>query len=237
MARWSEAASHAEALRPAQLRRLREAARQLLPALNRIEREAERRRISALPPLAPPPGADWIWRAGPWHGPLADPTRAGLRSGTEICPGLSVFHDSSLEESTLRQLQMPTERDLPPLALALDTLGFDGSFLSLVLDLPEDAIRGVERRHLIRLETVIETEDAPEIYARLNVQSGPNTEQLLRALPREEGRRTVEFDLAYTELNEKRVERMWIDLIFDKVAMNRIVIRDMVFCRRPRTAL
>ena len=47
----------------------------------------------------------------------------------------------------------------------------------------------------------------------------------------------VEFDLAYSKLNEKRVEKAWIDLIFEGPEMNQVVIRDLTFSRRPRAAL
>ena len=184
-----------------------------------------------------PPGADWFWRAAPWSSLLPSPAIVGLPTGTEICPGLRAFHDSRLNETTLRQIRASGGEDRPPLALSLDTLGFDGTFLSLVFDLPETALRGLSRRHLIRLETVIEAEVPPEIYSRLNIQSGPNTERLIRELPQGDGRTMVEFDLAYTQMNEKRVQRLWLDLIFGKVAMNRIVIGYMLLGRRPRADL
>ena len=47
----------------------------------------------------------------------------------------------------------------------------------------------------------------------------------------------VEFDLAYSKLNEKRVEKAWIDLIFEGPEMNQITLRDLTFSRRPRAAL
>ena len=47
----------------------------------------------------------------------------------------------------------------------------------------------------------------------------------------------VEFDLAYTKLNEKRVEAMWIDLIFEGPEMNQVTIRDITFSRHPRAEL
>ena len=79
----------------------------------------------------------------------------------------------------------------------------------------------------------IETEKKLEIFARLNVRHGPNTEQLVRELP--PGEETmVEFDLAYSSLNEKRVERLWLDLIFEGPEMNQILLRDITLTRRPR---
>ena len=47
----------------------------------------------------------------------------------------------------------------------------------------------------------------------------------------------MEFDLAYSNLNEKRVERAWIDLIFEGPQMNQIILRDLTFSRRPRAQL
>ena len=47
----------------------------------------------------------------------------------------------------------------------------------------------------------------------------------------------VEFDLGYSDINEKRVERMWLDLIFEGPEMNQITIRDITFCRYPRAEL
>ena len=47
----------------------------------------------------------------------------------------------------------------------------------------------------------------------------------------------VEFDLAYSKINEKRVEKLWVDLIFEGPEMNQIILRDVTFSRRPRAEL
>lgn len=47
----------------------------------------------------------------------------------------------------------------------------------------------------------------------------------------------VEFDMAYTNLNEKRVERAWVDLIFEGPEMNQVILRDLTFARLPRAEL
>ena len=119
----------------------------------------------------------------------------------------------------------------------MDVFRFDGSFLSLVLELPEDVVQGLTRRHLLRMDAVVEMEKPLEIFARLNVRHGPNTEQIVRELPLHDDDVFVEFDLAYTKMNEKRVEKVWIDLIFEGPEMNEIVLRDLTFSRRPRAEL
>ncbi len=69
------------------------------------------------------------------------------------------------------------------------------------------------------------------------MRHGPNTEQVVRELPLNAEDVWVEFDLAYTKVNEKRVEKAWVDLIFEGPEMNQIVIRDLTFSRRPRAEL
>ena len=109
--------------------------------------------------------------------------------------------------------------------------------MSLVLDLPPAAAEQLKKRHLIRLEAVLEMERPLQVFARLNVRHGPNTEQMLRELPPGDSALAVEFDLAYTELNEKRVERLWVEFLFEDPAMTQIMLRDVTLCRFPRAEL
>ncbi|MEM6564948.1 MAG: DUF6478 family protein, partial [Pseudomonadota bacterium] len=46
-----------------------------------------------------------------------------------------------------------------------------------------------------------------------------------------------EFDLAYANVNEKRIEKAWLDLIFENPRMNQVTLRDLTFSRRPRAQL
>ena len=98
-------------------------------------------------------------------------------------------------------------------------------------------MRGLKLRHLIRVDAIVEMEKPLEIFARLNVKHGPNVEHIVQELPLRAEDVMVEFDLAYTKINEKRVERMWVDLIFEGPEMNQIILRDLTFSRRPRAAL
>jgi hypothetical protein len=119
----------------------------------------------------------------------------------------------------------------------MDVFRFDGSFLSLVVDLPDSACDGLKKRHLVRLDAIVDLEKPLEILARLNIKHGPNTEQIVRELPLGQTGAFVEFDLAYTNLNEKRVDRMWLDLIFEGPEMNQITLRDITFSRYPRAEI
>lgn len=237
--RWHALAAGAPTAGLDRLRGARRAARALRAELDRVIHLADAR--LALPQTGAgaelPQGADWCWRPEPWRGPLPEEGIAPVPSPSRLGDEVTLFHDCSLSELSLRQLRNTRGADRAPFGLAMDVFGFDGSFLSLVIDLPPEAIAGLRRRHLVRLEPVLELEKPLEIFARLNIKHGPNTEQLVRELPLGEDGGMVEFDLGYSNLNEKRVERMWLDLIFERPEMNRVVLRDLTFSRRLRADL
>jgi hypothetical protein len=184
-----------------------------------------------------PIGTDWSWRPALWRGPLADKGMAGVRTKTGFGGEIMVFHDCSISELMLRQMRNTSDKDLAPFGLRMEVFRFDGSFLSLVLDLPGDSCAGLKKRHILRVDTVIEVEKPLDIYFRLNIKHGPNTEQLVSKLPMDHHEAFVEFDLGYSSLNEKRVERIWVDMIFDGAEMNRMTVRDITFSRHPRAEL
>lgn len=222
------------------LRRLRRRARQLQERVGAVVRLADAR--LALPrvggdAIRRPPLSDWAFRPEAWCLPILPFGVAGIESRTRLGDALTIFHDCAISEITFRQLRNTGAEDLAPFAVRLDVFRFDGSFLSLVIDAPPEAVAGLTRDYLLRLDLVAETEAPLELFARLNVKHGPNTEQVVREIPASEGTRYVEFDLAYTQINEKRLERMWLDLIFEGPRMNQITIRDVTVSRRPRAAI
>ncbi len=235
--KWRNTVAKASDLRLSELRRERSRAQELRYFLNEFISQADQR--LALPMIGSsafpkPHGTDWSWRPAAWREPLAVPGRSSVQSKTQLGEELTLFHDCQHSELTLRQLRNTREADLAPFGLRMDVFSFDGSFLSLVLDLPDEAVIGLQRRHLIRMDTIVEMEKPLEIFARLNIKHGPNTEQIVRELPLHEEEIMVEFDLAYTKLNEKRIERGWIDLIFENPQMSQVILRDLTFSRRPR---
>ena len=238
--RWRRAAQEAQAASLDTLRQQRTHARRLRSQLDRLIHVADGR--LALPAIgsgsfAKPHGTDWSWRPELWRGPLPNPGMSSVQSKSRLGNEVTLYHDCEHSEITLRQLRNQREADLAPFGLRLDVFQFHGSFLSLVVELPKEAIEGLQKRHLIRVNTIVETEKPLEIFARLNIKHGPNTEQLLRELPLFEDDVNVEFDLAYSRLNEKRVENAWLDLIFEGPEMNQVVIRDLTFARSPRAEL
>lgn len=238
--RWGRVAQEAETLDLSTLSKLRSRAREIRRRLDRVIYVAEGR--LTLPAVGSnaiikPLNTDWAYRPELWRGPLSPLGMVAVASKTEYGSEVKVFHDCAVTELTLRQTRNSRESDLAPYGLRMDVFRFDGSFLSLVIELPENAVKGLEKRHLIRMSAVVEVEKPLEIFARLNIKHGPNVEQIVRELPLQSDEIMVEFDLAYTKLNEKRVERMWLDLIFEGAEMNQIMLRDVALTRRPRAEI
>nr|WP_309503036.1 DUF6478 family protein [uncultured Roseovarius sp.] len=235
--RWTKAARRASDMSLKELRRERANARKLLYSLNEMMAVAESR--LALPMIGShafprPHGTDWAWRPSLWCMPLPSPGISSAQSKSKLGDELILFHDCAHSELTLRQVRNQREADLAPFGLRMDVFNFDGSFLSVVLDLPHGAVDGLKKNHLIRLNTIVEMEKPLEIFARLNIKHGPNTEQIVRELPLHEDDIVVEFDLAYSNLNEKRIERAWLDLIFENPQMSQVTLRDVTLSRRLR---
>ncbi len=238
--RWEEVADTAASAELGDLRLWRSRARSLRRQLDRIIHVAEHR--LALPVIGSnairrQPGTDWVWRPDLWRGPIPVPGMASVATRALVCDGATIFHDCRQSELTLRQIRNTREADVAPYGLRMDVFRFDGSFLSLVIDLPEEGARGLKLRHLLRIDAIVELEKPLEIFARLNIKHGPNTEQVVREMPLNAPEAMVEFDLAYTKVNEKRIEKLWIDLIFEGPEMNQITLRDLTVSRRPRAEL
>jgi hypothetical protein len=235
--RWAQAAAEADRLDIGALKSVRGRARQVRREVDRLLHVADARLAVAAQPgpaLKRPLHADWIWRPALWSGPVRPAGLAAVGNRTGFGDSVTVFHDCKTSELTLRQVRNQREDDLAPFGCRMDVFLFDGSFLSLVIDLPEDAAQTLKLRHVVRLDAVIETERPIEIFARLNVRHGPNSDQIVREIPATSGPATAEFDLAYTKMNEKRVEKAWIDLIFEGPQFNQITLRDVTLSRRPR---
>ena len=238
--RWGLAADTAAHANFETLRSLRARARALRRHLDRVIHLADHR--LALPVIGSnairkPMGTDWSWRPDLWKGQIPVPGFSSVPGKALVCDGATVFHDCRRSELTVRQIRNTREADIAPFGFRMDVFRFDGSFLSLVIDLPEDAARGLKLKHLLRLDVIVEMEKPLEIFARLNIKHGPNVEQIVRELPLNTQEVAVEFDLAYSKMNEKRVEKLWVDLIFEGPEMNQIILRDVTFSRRPRAEL
>lgn len=235
--RWALSAREARTAKLSILRKQRTRARLLRAHLDRLIHTAEERLV--LPVVGSnsfpkPHNADWAWRPELWRGPLPIPGLSSVQTKSMLGDEVTLFHDCNRSEITLRQVRNTRQEDLAPYGLRIDVFRFDGSFLSAVIDLPAAAVKDLRRTHILRVSSIIEMEKPIEIFVRLNIRHGPNTEQIVRELHVTGKDVEMEFDLAYCTLNEKRIEKAWVDFIFEGPEMNQVTLRDLTFSRRQR---
>lgn len=238
--RWAMSARDAKTAKLSILRKQSHRAKLLRAHLDRLIHVADER--LALPVVGStsfpkPHNADWSWRPDLWRGRLPVSGISSVTSKSMLGDEVTLFHDCARSEITMRQLRNTDKEDLAPYGLRLDVFEFTGSFLSLVINLPQDGVKGLKRNHVLSFSSIVEMEKPLEIFARLNIKHGPNTEQIVRELPLDAKNVGAEFDLAYVNLNEKRIEKAWIDIIFEGPEMNQVTLRDLTVTRRPRAQI
>ncbi|KAF0677324.1 DUF6478 family protein [Profundibacterium mesophilum] len=240
--RWSRLAEQSPPAGAGRLRRLRAEARALRDAAQRVLSRSE----AGLALGAPgdrqdlPPRTDWHWRPAPWCARDASLSRTA-RPDTErpapllLGPGIALFHDCPLGE--ICAAQGAGHPGAAPCALRIEVFGFSGSFLSLAVDLPPEALAGLGTHHVLRVDIGRRGERPAASVLRLNIRHGPNTAQIAKTLAAGHGPERVEFDLAYAELDEKRITHAWIDILMEEPRMNEIIIDELRVSRHRRVML
>lgn len=240
LAPWLALADRAGELPPDRLAELRPLARQAWRAAERILFLAEARRVA--PALPRTTGSDLAWRPDAWAVPLSPP---GIVAPAPRCPltsGTTLFHDGAPQAIILRQVRNAATTDLAPFGLRVEVFDLGGRFVSLSVDLPAALVAGLTRRHILRLEIGLTAERPQEVYARLNVGRGQDSETQTRHDAAASGDMVLEFDLAYARLDDAPAgrpwaDKAWIDVILQDPHQNAVTIRDLVLSRRLRAEL
>lgn len=215
--------TEAEALRLA-------AAETIRAAMARLEAQQTAPQVAGLPPRT-----DWVHRPALWSRIEPTATLAPVPSGHGLSGTVSFHHDCPLNQISIRQA--PVLRGKGDAAEAgqgqvLDVLDFSGSFASLAVAFPSEALAGFSNSVLIRADLHVEMEAQSEIYLRLNLRHGPNVEKITRKY--EPAKPATDFDIFHTDLDPEAVSEIWLDIILSAPRMNRFLVSDLVLSRRPR---
>ena len=87
------------------------------------------------------------------------PGLSSVPGRAQVCDGATIFHDCRRSELTVRQIRNSREADVAPFGFADGRVPLRRQLpVSLVLDLPPEAVEGLKLRHLIRLDVIVEME-------------------------------------------------------------------------------
>lgn len=240
---WAALARSAPTLGAGPLGDLRDEARALKRDLDRLLIEADRARNpfhgAGTEAVPVPPGTDWRWRPTLFEGVLPSGGVAAPDSGLRYGPDAVVWHD--LPDAALIVGQTDNQRlwNLPAHALQLECFApGEGGYVALSFDLPAPVMAGLDQGHVLRVASVTGAERPADLYLRLNIEHGPNTEQMLRHLDGGGAGNAVdlvtEFDLGFVEMNPNRLQKIWLDVILERPGYNAIWLRDLVVSRHRR---
>jgi hypothetical protein len=162
--------------------------------------------------------------------------------GHRLGDGLAVFHDCPVLDLTLAYLDQSGMPDAPPRGFAITVGQFTGSYFSFVVDLPEPVARGLTRQNIVSVRLALS--GPTEIYTRLNLRHGPNTDAVVRKAAAAGASGTsaetdlrVDFDLAPVAFDADTMTAAWVDIIVSRPAGLRIEVRDIILSRRLRAML
>ena len=178
-----------------------------------------------------PPKTQWGFTPSLQNSVTEDGISGQILTGTSLGPNVTLHHDG--DESAF-SIQRPDDYCV---GLQFEFGDFPNGFFSLAFDLPEDGVSALSRHDLLRFIVQTQTDEPFQAYVRLNMRHGPNTEQLVRMLDIGDGTTCVEFDLFYSEYEQKHASSAWIDLIFNDPAHKKVTLERVIILRRARASL
>ena len=181
--------------------------------------------------FALPPKTQWGFTPSLQNSVTENGISGRVLTGTSVGPNVTLHHDG---DETAFSIQRPDDCGT---GLLFEFGDFPNGFFSLAFDLPADGGAALSRNDLLRFIVQTQTDQPFQAYVRLNLQHGPNTEQLVRMLDIGGGATFVEFDLFYSEYGEKHASSAWIDLIFNDPAHKKVSLEHVIILRRARASL
>lgn len=237
---WFRAAARADSMPTSELVKLRRHSKKVQSSLTKFD-EIAFEQLSApsqnTDAMRRPKGADWSCRPKIWSAPMTPNGLIATKNKTKINKDTAVYHDSKSADVSIRQVRNRKRVHLAPFGLSLDIFEFDGSYLSLSVQIPQSELPKTVKENIISLSLMLESEYQCEMFVRLNLQNGPNKQEIPQELNMGQLELTAEFDLFTTDFNVLNTSKMWIDVIFKTPRMNKITVRDLCIHRRPRAKI
>lgn len=178
-----------------------------------------------------PVEAEWAYRAETFLLPMEPAGHAPLTNQTRLSDDVTAFTDDPEAQISLRQIANGSGQ---PFSLVLDITELGGSFFSLAIGLGEKAAQSFTKNDLVGVHIDADFEKPCTPLVRLNLRSGPNTEQIVREHVPD---KPVEFDLFYLDFDTERMSDAWVDVMLPPQSASRITFRDLVVARRPRAEI
>ncbi len=178
-----------------------------------------------------PPKTQWAFTPSLQSGITQHGISGNILTGTMLGTHVTLHHGGDGAQFAIEQT------DDYGAGLVFDFGDFASDFFSLAFEIPLEGVRDLGRQDLLRFILRTQVTEPFEAYARLNLCYGPNTEQIVRMINIGAGESFAEFDIFYTEYEQKRAASAWIDLIINDPSHKRITLEEAIILRRARASL
>lgn len=178
-----------------------------------------------------PPKTQWGFTPKLQDGIGRDGISGKILTGTSLGQHVTLHYEG---EGVSFTIQRPEDYGT---GLVFEFGEFVGDYFSLAFELPRSGVLALGRQDLLRLNLRSHASEPIKAYARLNLCHGPNTEQIVRMIDVGAGESFTEFDIFYTDFEQKRATSAWIDLIINEPAYKVITLEEVVILRRARASL
>ncbi|PIB26532.1 hypothetical protein BFP76_11560 [Amylibacter kogurei] len=187
--------------------------------------------------LNAPNKTDWCKRPKAWSVTQSTLPASASGSPQKICSSVILFHDCPLGNIQIEQTKSSHQDTTANFDLSIKVGKFEGSYLSLVVTLPNDAIIDLSHNHILQSNLLVDCEPSMDIYARLNLKSKSGTQQIIRTFEPTDISRVVNFDLQGHVTRDRIIDKSWIDVSFDNPENQSIILHDLTCFRRRRAAI
>ena len=187
----------------------------------------QRRMTEALP-------TRWSFQPSPWGSaiPLIAQENAGRQS--TIGTGCTLFHDARQARVAWLQLPASPPDRRCPFSFEIHAPGFDGSYLSLAIAIPERFCRSIDRKSIISIELhALGTAELPASL-RMNAKRGPNTYENWQPIKLLGPVQIVEFDMSNFGINPASAYNMWLDFMVTQSGSWQLAINALSMSHRHR---
>lgn len=203
--------------------------------LDRIAMKVEARLTRADEAEAPTSDAEWTYRPDIFTLPQDQTIWTNPASGLKPGDGLSVYHDSDGGAFTLAQRPARGKGNSLRYELFFESYEFRGSYLSLVMGVP-DHVRRPKAGEVLAVEIDLAASRHVKAFMRLNMKATQTSDVLHADGTIGEGRARFEFDMSFAAFEPTDQDQLWLDIIFDRPRMVEMSIRDLTLSLTSRGA-
>ena len=169
-----------------------------------------------------------------WRIPLAPGECRSAANGSAIGAGVNLYFDGSETLVSWRQKVIAERQEVPGYALVVESGDFDGSYISVAIEVPNRLLRTVTRNSIVRLEMKFRSDRPIDGKFRLNLRRGPNIFAIWQPFDSNVGGQQIDFDLADSGTDPTKTEAMWLDLVVSVSRAPQIELADVRISHRFR---